>query len=74
MKFIVKSNQHCYEINHHIIRTFGVTKDLEGDYLLVMQYASGGDLHNWLQENFTNITWGREKLNILWQISKGYSY
>ena len=37
-----------------------------------MQYASGGDLHNWIQKNFTEITWNKQKLSILWQISKGY--
>ena len=42
--------------------------------MLVMQYASGGDLHKWLQENFANITWNKEKLIILWQISEGYLY
>ena len=42
--------------------------------MLVMQYASGGDLHNYLQENFTKFTWNLEKLEILWQISEGYLY
>ena len=36
-----------------------------------MQYASGGDLHNWLQKKFTETTW-KEKLDILRQISEGY--
>ena len=42
--------------------------------MLVMQYASGGDLHNYLQEEFTKITWNNDKLRILWQISEGYLY
>ncbi len=37
-----------------------------------MQYASGGDLHKYLQSNFTKITWNKQKLAILWQISEGY--
>ena len=40
-----------------------------------MQYASGGDLHNWIQKNFTEITWNKQKLfiiSILLQISEGY--
>ncbi|GBB87617.1 hypothetical protein RclHR1_14090009 [Rhizophagus clarus] len=46
----LKSNQNCYKIKHHIIRTHGITKDPKsGDYILVMQYASGGDLHNCLE-------------------------
>ncbi|EXX56304.1 Sps1p [Rhizophagus irregularis DAOM 197198w] len=68
----LKSNQYCYEIKHHIIRTHGVTKDPKlGEYMLVMQYASGGDLHNWLQKSFVNIKWNKDKLIILWQISEG---
>ncbi|CAB4410361.1 unnamed protein product [Rhizophagus irregularis] len=68
----LKSNQYCYEIKHHIIRVHGVTKDPKlGEYMLVMQYASGGDLHKWLQKRFADITWNKEKLIILWQISEG---
>ncbi|GES97118.1 kinase-like domain-containing protein [Rhizophagus clarus] len=68
----LKSNQNCYEIKHHIIRTHGITKAPKlGDYMLVMQYASGGDLYNWLQKNFAKITWNKDKLIILWQISEG---
>jgi hypothetical protein len=37
-----------------------------------MQYAPGGDLHSYLQKNFIKITWNKEKLAILWQISEGY--
>ncbi|CAB5388859.1 unnamed protein product [Rhizophagus irregularis] len=36
-----------------------------------MQYASGGDLHNILRVIFTKITWDKQKLAILWQISEG---
>jgi hypothetical protein len=39
-----------------------------------MEYAKGGDLHSWLQKKFTNITWNKKKLSILWQISEGYLY
>ena len=41
--------------------------------MLVMNFADGGNLHNFLQKNFTKITW-EEKLDILWQISYGYLY
>ena len=39
-----------------------------------MQYASGGDLHNYLREKFTELTWNKKKLAILWQISEGYMF
>ena len=41
--------------------------------MLVIQYASEGDLHNYLQKKFTEITW-KDKLRILRQISDGYLY
>ena len=40
--------------------------------MLVMQYASEGDLHKYLQKKFTGITWNKDKLRILYQISEGY--
>ena len=40
--------------------------------MLVIQYASEGDLHNYLQQRFTEITWNKDKLRILYQISDGY--
>ena len=40
--------------------------------MLVMQRASEGDLHNYLQKKFTEITWNKEKSRILWQISEWY--
>ncbi|EXX58039.1 Cdc15p [Rhizophagus irregularis DAOM 197198w] len=68
----LKSNQYCYKMDHHIIKTYGFTRDPKfDDYILVMQFASGGDLHNWIQQNFSKITWNKEKLAILWQISEG---
>ncbi|RIA93803.1 kinase-like domain-containing protein [Glomus cerebriforme] len=58
--------------NIRIIKIYGITKDPESeDYMLVMEYASSGDLHNYLQRNFTEITWINHKLDILRQISKG---
>ena len=67
-------NQYCYEIEH-IIRIYGFTKHPElDDYILIMEYASGGDLHKYLQKNFMEITWNKQKLVALWQISEGYLY
>ena len=43
------------------------------DYMMIMDYANNGDLHKYLQNNFTNILWV-EKLYILRYISDGYLY
>ena len=41
--------------------------------MIIMQYANGGDLHYYLQNNFFYISWYK-KLDILKQISQGYLY
>ncbi|GES73858.1 kinase-like domain-containing protein [Rhizophagus clarus] len=73
----LKSNKHCFNKSFYsrIIKIYGFTKDpkLE-DYIIVMKYASEGDLHKYLQKNFTDITWNKQKLLILWQISEGLEY
>ncbi|UZO17318.1 uncharacterized protein OCT59_008676 [Rhizophagus irregularis] len=62
----------CYN-RAYIIKVHGITQDLQTkDFMLVMEYASGGNLHNYLQGNFVNITWNK-KLRILWNISEGPS-
>ncbi|PKY19105.1 kinase-like protein [Rhizophagus irregularis] len=60
--------------NPMLIETFGFTKDPRVDgldsYILVMEYAQIGDLHNYLQMNFTKIDW-REKIFILYNLTIG---
>ncbi len=65
----------CYNIDiAYIIKVFGITQDHKTkDYMLVMEYANGGNLHNYLQKNFIDITWNK-KLYILLKISKGYLF
>ncbi|EXX67400.1 Cdc15p [Rhizophagus irregularis DAOM 197198w] len=74
------SNQHCKNkpLHNYIIEVYGYTKEPESDdYILVMEYASEGDLHKYLQKNFTSIAWSNrynQKLHILQEISKGLEY
>ncbi|PKC03521.1 kinase-like protein, partial [Rhizophagus irregularis] len=80
----LRSNQHCFNrtFYDYIIKIYGFTKDPElEDYILVMKYASEGDLHKYLQKNFTNLEWNSDniilvysKLNILRNISEGLKY
>ncbi|PKY15052.1 hypothetical protein RhiirB3_381332 [Rhizophagus irregularis] len=72
----LKSYRHCIDksLYSHIIKIYGFTRDPESeDYILVIKYASEGDLHKYLQKSFKNITWNNQKLRILWQISEGLS-
>jgi hypothetical protein len=40
--------------------------------MLITKYTDGGNLHDHLQKNFSNITW-KNKLVILWSVSMGYN-
>ena len=52
-------------------KLYGITQDPETkDYILVMQYASGGDLRQYLQDNFVEIDW-YQKISMLLEIAKG---
>ncbi|GES81838.1 kinase-like domain-containing protein [Rhizophagus clarus] len=72
----LKSCQHFFKsFWGHIIKIYGITKDPElEDYILVMKYASEGDLHKYLKKNFTNIAWIKQKTQILWEISEGLEH
>ncbi|GES73410.1 kinase-like domain-containing protein [Rhizophagus clarus] len=66
----VKSLHRCYD-TIFIVKYYGITQDPEiKDYMLIMEYAGGGDLHNYLRKNFIDIKW-TTKLTILCQISDG---
>ena len=59
---------------YYIIKCYGITQGPETkEFMLIMEYANGGNLHNYLQKDFINITW-EGKLRILVNISKGYLY
>ncbi|GBC24951.2 kinase-like domain-containing protein [Rhizophagus irregularis DAOM 181602=DAOM 197198] len=64
------------EVDYHdnIIRCHGITKfesaEYHGNnnYILVMEYADGGSLRNYLKENFINLTWD-DKSIMAYQLS-----
>ncbi|PKY29477.1 kinase-like protein [Rhizophagus irregularis] len=68
----LKSLYQCYDSKfEYIIKCHGITKDpMTKEYMFIMKYANGGDLHNYLREKFVEITWNK-KLHILWRISDG---
>ncbi|UZO04903.1 uncharacterized protein OCT59_025265 [Rhizophagus irregularis] len=68
----LKSLYQCYDSKfEYIIKCHGIAKDpITKEFMFIMKYANGGDLHNYLQKNFAEITW-KKKLHILWRISDG---
>ncbi|CAB5189609.1 unnamed protein product [Rhizophagus irregularis] len=68
----IKSLYQCYDDKfEYIIKCHGITKNpITREFMFIMKYANGGNLHDYLRENFTKITW-KKKLYILWRISDG---
>ncbi|RGB38248.1 kinase-like domain-containing protein [Rhizophagus diaphanus] len=69
MKEIVREVNIQREVDFHdnIIRCHGVTKfesenHLGYDYMLVMEYADGGTLRDYLKKNFNKLTWDNKYL------------
>ncbi|EXX63531.1 Bck1p [Rhizophagus irregularis DAOM 197198w] len=57
-----------------IIRILGISFDeTTEEYLFVMQYADGGDLRNYLQQNFSRLKW-EDKIRLAHQITEGINY
>ncbi|CAB4403173.1 unnamed protein product [Rhizophagus irregularis] len=57
--------------DHMVIGCYGITQDpITKEYMLILNYAEGGNLHDYLQNNFINITW-INKLHILQAIAFG---
>ncbi|PKY47192.1 kinase-like protein [Rhizophagus irregularis] len=55
----------------NIPRCYGITKDpSSGDYMLILEYATKGDLHEYLKRNDKNLTW-KSRLETLLEIIEG---
>ncbi|CAG8745638.1 17046_t:CDS:2, partial [Racocetra persica] len=51
--------------NYDILKYYGITQHSETqNYMIVMAFASNGDLHNYISKNFFKLTW-YQKLSIL---------
>ncbi|CAB5358196.1 unnamed protein product [Rhizophagus irregularis] len=67
------------DLHDNIIRCHGITKfesenhDNSINYMLVMEYADGGSLRNYLKNNFSTLTWNDKHL-MAYQLSSAVSY
>ena len=54
-----------------IIRFYGITQNPETkDYMMVLDYANGGSLRNYLDTNYDKLSW-KGKFGSLWNIAIG---
>ncbi|RGB29441.1 kinase-like domain-containing protein [Rhizophagus diaphanus] len=73
MKEIVREVKIQREVDFHdkIIHCYGMTKlesEDHNNYWLVMEYADGGSLRNYLKKNFKKLTWD-DKYSMAYQLS-----
>ncbi|CAG8586533.1 15533_t:CDS:2, partial [Gigaspora margarita] len=58
----------------NVIRVFGISHDpTTSRYFMVLQYADGGSLRDYLQKNFQKLDW-RKKISMGKQIASGLKY
>ncbi|CAG8557229.1 14642_t:CDS:2, partial [Funneliformis mosseae] len=60
----------CLDSSDRIVRCLDQNTK---DFLLIMQYANGGDLQNYLEKNHKNLTWENKK-KLAFQIAEGLNY
>ncbi|GES80273.1 kinase-like domain-containing protein [Rhizophagus clarus] len=77
MRGLVNEIKILCKVNFHknIIQFFGITKrkDKDSGYLLVLEYADGGTLRNYLKNNFYKLDWNI-KLQFAIQIANAVSF
>jgi hypothetical protein len=57
-----------------VIKCHGITQDPKTkEYMFIIDYANGGNLHDYLQKEFISVKW-HKKITILQDISIGYLY
>ncbi|EXX63133.1 uncharacterized protein OCT59_023769 [Rhizophagus irregularis] len=68
--------QRDVDFHNNIIKFHGITvsekENKTKKYLLVLQFANGGSLRNYLKENFDMLSW-RDKINLAYQLAGAVS-
>ncbi|PKY54522.1 kinase-like protein, partial [Rhizophagus irregularis] len=69
--------QRKVDFHDNIIRCCGITKfesenQISNNYMMVMEYANGGSLRNYLKKNFSKLTWD-DKFNMAYQLAYAVS-
>ncbi|UZO10542.1 uncharacterized protein OCT59_002123 [Rhizophagus irregularis] len=57
-----------------IVRIFGISLDINvNEFLMIMQYANGGNLRQYLKDHFSELTWD-DKIKLAYQITEGIKF
>ncbi|CAJ0871870.1 10643_t:CDS:2, partial [Entrophospora sp. SA101] len=62
------------DFHSNILKFYGITKESNTNkYLLVIEYADGGTLRNYLNKNFSSLSWN-DKLDLAKQVTSVMAY
>ncbi|GBB85842.1 hypothetical protein RclHR1_01230005 [Rhizophagus clarus] len=65
------NNFNNFDNSGEILKIYGISQNPSTkDYIMVLQYARGGNFNNWLNNNYKNFNWS-SKLKVLNNIIKG---
>ncbi|EXX74678.1 Mkk2p [Rhizophagus irregularis DAOM 197198w] len=68
--YSIKNHENYYEENK-ILKIYGISQNPDTkEYIIVLDYAKGGNFNYWMNKNFNNLEWPK-KVTILYNISMG---
>lgn len=59
--------------HQNIIHLYGVTKNEEGNYMSVLQYANHGNLREYFNPNYSKLEW-KDKFRIAMEVANGLTF
>ncbi|GES73297.1 kinase-like domain-containing protein [Rhizophagus clarus] len=70
-KFLNEIKAYSIANSSKILNVYGISQKPDTkDYIMVLDYASGGNFNDWMNRNYKKIEWG-DKLSILFDICEG---
>ncbi|CAG8632522.1 10289_t:CDS:2, partial [Ambispora gerdemannii] len=64
-------SNHGWHDYSRVLQSYGITKEnTSDDYMIVMEFASDGDIRKYIHNNFNNLSW-RKRIEYLEEIAHG---
>ncbi|GBB84731.1 hypothetical protein RclHR1_01130026, partial [Rhizophagus clarus] len=70
-KFLNEANEYSIDTSLNILRIYGISQNpYTKNYMMILQYAEGGDFNKWIDKNYENFDW-KNKVRVLNNIISG---
>ncbi|GES78447.1 kinase-like domain-containing protein [Rhizophagus clarus] len=64
-KFLNEANEYSIDTSLNILRIYGISQNpYTKNYMMILQYAEGGDFNKWIDKNYENFDW-KNKVRVL---------